>query len=907
MYSNKLNLIVFLLFVLISTSWSQTTGKIAGTVSDKSSGEALVGANVLLDGTQLGGSVDQNGAYFIINVSPGSYTLSFEMLGYKTVKVENVKVSVNRTAYVNVTLAPSVLTSDEVVVVTADKFANKKDQTSSMRAVSSDQIDKLPVETISGVVQMQAGVVNGHFRGGRSNEVSYMIDGMPVVESFGGNGSTVDLETESVSDLEVITGTFNAEYGRAMSGVVNAVTKDGSPKFKFSASAASGFYPTGHTDVFIGLSKIDFNRNQDYRFDVEGPILGNKLTFFATLRYQNSKNHLNGIRRFRVSDYSDYSSDDPSLWYSEHTGDGSFVPMNQSNNVSAMAKLTYKFQDGAKMSLMYNRNDDEWHGYNHAFKYNPDGVGAAYRVSDMLTIQFNQMLSRSAFYQINISALKNFNGNYLYKNAADSARYVHDGYLRSAGDVGFFTGGQQKGHNKRYLDDYNAKFDLTWQPNKQHGLKTGFLFTQHNLDNREQQIRNSYFNTDKENVLLPVDGQLKYIYYRPVVYGDESVYSDIYQVKPYEFSAYLQDKIELEDMVLNIGLRGDYFNPNTVYPSDRRNPGNQIFQGDASRTSVYNKADASLQFSPRIGLAYQLGDRAVLRFSYGHFFQMPPMYALYQNNSFLVAPTDYSTTMGNAQLKPQKTVSYEFGLEQQLFDGFNLGVALYYRDIYDLLSTKVITTYNQIEYGLYTNKDYGNSRGLEIKADYANGPFNANLNYTLQFTRGNADNPLQTFSRAGASQDPVKRLIVMSWDQRHTLNLTVGYHKNNWGISSTGYYNSGSPYSWAPISLSRLADINFAPNNDYRPAQLSVDLSANYTVPIGNTQSVKFYLLGFNILDRLNEIFVNSTTGRAYTAIVLPSDLNSHRQDFNDYYDRIRDPGQYAAPRYIKFGVSFNY
>ncbi|RMH66010.1 MAG: TonB-dependent receptor [Calditrichaeota bacterium] len=907
MHFNKYNLVFLITLMFMATAWSQTTGKIAGTVFDKASGEPLAGANVLLEGTSLGASVDGNGAYFIINVAPGTYTLSFEMLGYKTVKVEKVKVSVNRTAYVSVKLSPAVLTSDEVVVVTADKFANKKDQTSSMRAVSSDQIDKLPVETISAVVQMQAGVVNGHFRGGRSNEVSYMIDGLPVSEPFGGNGSTVDLETESVSDLEVITGTFNAEYGRAMSGVVNAVTKDGGPVFKVSASLASGFYPTGHSDVFIGLGKIDPFRNRDYRFDIEGPLWDKNLTFFATLRIQDNKNHLNGLRRFRVSDYSDYSSDDPSMWYTEHTGDNSYVPMNRSHNLSAMVKLTYKFDNGAKISMMYNRNDDEWHNYIHAFKYNPDGVPASFRISDMLSLRFNQMLTKNAFYQVNLSALNNFNGYYLYENALDSTKYVHDGYLRGTENVGFFTGGQLKNHNKRYLQDYNAKFDFTWQVNKQHGLKTGFLLTQHNLDNTEQQIRNLYFNTDKENVLLPVDGKLKYIYYQPVVYGNESIYSDIYKVNPFEFSAYIQDKIELEDMVLNIGLRGDYFNPNTVYPSDLRNPGNQIFQGDTSRSSVYKKAPASFQLSPRIGLAYQLGDKAVLRFSYGHFFQMPPLYALYQNNSFLVAPTDYVTTMGNARLKPQKTVSYEFGLEQQLFAGFNLGVALYYRDIYDLLSTKVVTTYNQIEYGLYTNKDYGNSRGLELKADFTTGSFNANLNYTLQFTRGNADNPLQTFSRAGASQDPVKRLIVMSWDQRHTLNLSVGWHQNNWGFSSTAYYNSGSPYSWRPISLSRLADINFAPNNDYRPTRLSVDISANYTLSLGDKQSLKFYLLGFNILDRLNEVFVNPTTGRAYTAIVLPSDIDSHRQDFNDYFDRIRDPGQYAAPRYLKLGVTFNY
>lgn len=85
-----------------------------------------------------------------------------------------------------------------------------------------------------------------------------------------------------------------------------------------------------------------------------------------------------------------------------------------------------------------------------------------------------------------------------------------------------------------------------------------------------------------------------------------------------------------------------------------------------------------------------------------------------------------------------------------------------------MLSAQVITTFNQIRYGLYSNKDYGNVKGLEVKYDYRSGSFSAYLNYTLQFTRGNADNPTQTFSRAGDSKDPIPRLIPMSWDQRHT-------------------------------------------------------------------------------------------------------------------------------------------
>ena len=105
----------------------------------------------------------------------------------------------------------------------------------------------------------------------------------------------------------------------------------------------------------------------------------------------------------------------------------------------------------------------------------------------------------------------------------------------------------------------------------------------------------------------------------------------------------------------------------------------------------------------------------------------------------------------------------------------SLELALYYKDIYNLLSTKIISTYNGIEYGLYTNKDYGNARGLEVKWRYQTGRFFANLNYTLAYTKGNADEPEQTFDRAGDNMDPIRRYIPMSWDQRQTLNLTGGY------------------------------------------------------------------------------------------------------------------------------------
>ena len=883
---------LLLIFFVSNLLVAQTTGKITGTIKDAETNKVLIGANIIVDGTYSGAATDVDGTYYILNVKPGTYSLTVNMIGYKQVKMENVRVSVNRTSTINALLEPTVI-EGETVIVEVDAITTRKDQTSTIKNISTDQIAKLPVENIGAIVGMQAGVVEGHFRGGRYNEVTYLIDGIQVDEVFGGGNSAVEIEPEVIQDLEIITGTFNAEYGKAMSGVVNAVTKDGSNRFEGSVSTAFGNYFTKNNDIFLGLDNKQIDRNQDYKFQISGPVIKDKVHFFINTRLQDNKNHLNGLRRFNVTDSSNFYSLNPLEWYSENTGDSSFVSMNGSSNQSILGKLSFSLFDGIRFSTMYSLNQDTWNGYDHGFKYNPDGMGSSHRRTDFFSFHWNHLISQKFFYDIKLSSMKNYGGSYLYENPLDSS-YVHDRYLESYGP-GFFMGGQQKDHSERTSDILGAKFDFNWQVNKNHSIKSGFQYSNYTIDNKWRQIRNEYFGTAEENLI-----------YKPKVFPDSTLYADIYTVKPTELAAYFQDKMEFDDMVINFGLRYDLFDPNSNFPSERRNPNNQLSLPD-SMMSAYPKADPQVQISPRFGLAYQLGGAAVLHFSYGHFFQMPPMYSLYENHSFLVAPSDYSTLMGNSELKAEKTITYEVGLWQELTQGMGLEVSLFYRDIYNLLSTRIISTFNQIEYGLYSNKDYGNARGLEVKLDYNSGFISSWINYTLQYTRGNADNPTQTFSRSGASMDPVNRFIPMSWDQRHTFNATVAYNKPTYGLSLTGYYNSGSPYTFSPIEESTLSRINLYPNNDYRPTKYHADLMAYYNLSISKKYKINFRLAVYNLFDRLNENSVDSKTGRAYTAVIKDTDRAGHRSNFNQFEDRIQNPAMFAAPRMIKFSTGINF
>ena len=880
-----------------------TTGKIAGRVTDKDTGEPLPGANIIIVGTGYGAATDADGDFFIINVPPGKYTVKATMMGYSAMQVDRVQVSISSTVNLNFALSPAVI-EGKTVTVTASMISYKKDQTSSVRHVSSDQIDVLPLENLGDVIRMQAGVVEGHFRGGRLNEVSYMVDGVPVDDSFGGTSSTVTIENDVVKDLEVITGTFNAEYGRAMSGIVNAITKDGGAGFHGRANLQLGNYYTSHTDLFIGLSPTEVARNRDYRLQFEGPLLKDKLSYFVNFRYQDNKNHLNGIRRFKVTDYSDYSSDNREEWFDIHNGDSSYVPMNYGLYNSFFGKLTFRPFPGLKASVTVTNNDDEWGDYSHAWKYNPDGMAHHDKTNRMYSFLLNHSIGKSMFYEFKASYVDNYYGNYLYKNPLDS-RYVHDRYAQSSGP-GFFTGGQQKNHTERTQKDFSMKFDITWQAQKNHSLKAGLLYIDHQLSNNYHLIQNKYRQQPNEYYNYFDEKLNTYIYpnYEPVILGDSTLYGETYNVNPKELSGYIQDKMEFDEMVINLGLRYDRFDPNTVYPSNLRNPANQLsFPDNPEKLSTYPRAEPKVQISPRFGLSYQLSGAALLHFSYGHFFQAPPMYAFYQNHSFLVAPTDYVTQTGNPQLQAQKTVQYEVGLWQEIVKGMGLEVNLFYRDIYDLLSMMVVSTYNQIEYGVYTNKDYGNVKGLEVKYDVSFGPINAFVNYALQYTRGNADNPTQTFTRAGQSKDPIARLIPMSWDQRHTISASVNFAKKKYSATLTGYYDDGTPYTWTPIAESRLTRVNLYPNNAKKPAKYRLDFFGYYDFDLSQRFKLRASLYIENLLDRKNELWVNGNTGRANEAIVRPVDLANHRSLFNTYEDRIVNPSAISAPRYIKFGL----
>jgi len=199
----KLFTIICLLPIIV---YGGTTGKIVGRITDSSTKEPLVGVNITILDTRLGASTDIDGNFVILNIPPGKYKVKVSSVGFKPIVFENVSVVVDRTVELNTELEATAVQVGELVVE-ARRPLIQKDLTSSISVMSREKIESLPISNFTELLSMQAGVVgNGssiHVRGGRSNEVAYMIDGMYVQDPLLG-GLATQIGNDAIQEMSLL-------------------------------------------------------------------------------------------------------------------------------------------------------------------------------------------------------------------------------------------------------------------------------------------------------------------------------------------------------------------------------------------------------------------------------------------------------------------------------------------------------------------------------------------------------------------------------------------------------------------------------------------------------------------------------------------------------------------------------
>ena len=1020
----KPSILLFALLILTAgaaTLLAGTTGKIAGRVMDATTGDPLIGANVVIKGTPLGASSDLNGNFVVLNIPPGAYTVTVSIIGYRTVQYENVRVNVDLTTQLAPTLQPTAVEL-AAVVVTAERKLVIKDMTSSLSTISADQIESLPVQNLQQVLRLNAGIIESdgrlHMRGGRPGEIAYWVDGISSTDVYDGRmGTTV--ENSAIQEVQIVSGTFNAEYGQAMSGIINIITKEGGSGYTGQLKIYGGDYisdddrfglyksiETVSDSSVAGLTRVvsserdhplrKINPMYSGELSLSGPVplAGDYLTFFLNGRYLYDEGYYYGRNWFRPNGTP---------------GDSSLVAMNPNKAVSIQAKLNFQPLSSLKLyyNIFWNKTDRErnYFRYNtadyqfnpsgqagftqfnvHDYKYNPYGLPQYHStgLTQMLTV--NQILSQSTFYEARISRFyseskqyvwedPNTGNTYLVSIIADDAKgiipevfnpYTSEGQVRldsitalggryeyvpdPSGPVGyidpesinspasysFLNKGMDVTNTTRSTSYWVGKVDFTSQLSTTHQLKAGTEFRLHNIALHGFELVPKTDATGQP--ITP---------FQPAVPAVGSIYRNDYERKPTELSAYIQDKTEFNDIILNIGLRYDYFDANSVVLADPTDPNiygpfknkniytnwvdmpadyagtidkyvaEQLTSGaireytpDERRAFMHKQADAKMSLSPRLGIAFPITDRGVIHFSYGHFFQTPEFQYLYSNPDFKVSSGSGYALFGNADLEPQKTVMYELGLQQQMSDDLGVDLTIFYRDVRDWVGTSpiVMTAKTGVAYSIFENKDYENVRGITLKVEKRfTDNYSFRADYTFQKAEGTYSNPQDAFNSQLANQAPVLNLIPMGWDQTHTLNAQFIFNVTGWTFSLIGRYWSGRPYTPAfPVaeSVGAGAVSGLTQNSARRPDQQNIDLTINRKFMLSTQLSLELFMNVYNVLDQRDATAVYGDTGSPeYTTNINPGKIPYTSNRVSTVQDYVNQPSWYTAPRRVEVGV----
>jgi outer membrane receptor protein involved in Fe transport len=948
-----ISILLLVAFVAAGQGYAQTTatGRILGKVVEAKTGEGLPGANVVVKGTYYGGTTDIDGNVRIERVNPGTYTVEVSLLGYKVFRFTNIKVEPGATATVSAKMEETVLTLDQDVVIIGERPLFDIEETASRRNIQQADIQAAAVQNVQAVVAMQPGVVMAdneiHIRGGRTHENAYLLDGISVQDPMAGSGFGLQLSPASIQEVEVITGGYNAEYGQATSGIVNITTREGSDKY----NGALGY----KTDHFGFNNDTRSNWNTDiYDMTLSGPepvttyvlpALG--VTFPGTLSFFGSAyaNLTDGFTRWVETVGHDYRPDGwvvkaPGGLYSSIYNGSTWAP-RRSNNYSWLTKLTWKPSSTIKLSYAYNQSvviDQNSQaiqatleyvepnpGYQYLFQMIPDSAQTFTQVNIQHSLSWTHTLSKQMFYELKLSRYTahirgDANGKAFsdYLEPQDIVTMPityynlgHDTVGVVPGD-GFYDLGSPTSWRDHFLTEYTIKGDLTNFFSEKNKFKTGF----------EMRFQN----------MQMVD------IYRPWV-KPLGFDHDIYSVKALQGAFYAQDNVTLSGMLLNFGLRLDYWAPGSFVDDIAADTSSALIISKALRQSYLDNTIElfgrrfKARLSPRLGISHPVSDNQTLFFSYGHFSKLPrPQFVYAKLNQGSVRS---SLPVGNPNLNPETTVAYELGLRNQLSGSDVLTVTAFYKDIFDYITEKTVLRVNTVGgaqyYSTYLNSDYGRVRGIEVeyKTRFGNW-FRGGVSGSYSIATGKSSTPNENVVRVQQGEPENIRENYLIWDRPVQVSMTMNFSVpkdqplfgvapgilDEWNAFVRVFFQSGKrytpqiytgndPVTGRPQYIADLDNVNGAIGDPW----FYIDLNIEKAINLGFGKLVASIEIQ-NVLDAKNSQVINPVTGRAYEyGDATPTSYN------DPLYPTLSgnvspfpySPARYLNPRTIRGSLSFRF
>jgi outer membrane receptor protein involved in Fe transport len=819
--------------------------------------------------------------------------------------------------------------------------------TSSSHIMGSEDISKSIVTDIKDIVTQQTGVVKDnneiYIRGGRNYENSFLLDGVSVQDPLSGTGMGLQLSANSLEEVEVITGGYNAEFGQATSGVINARTKEG----RYSEY---NFY-LSYTRDNLGNNK---NGGSSFNTDILEMNLGGpepiskylfkslkikppgEITFFANFFMGLSDGFY--VNRLKSENKYTENSGLAKQLYSSTFGGTRFAP-KQDNNWYWLGKITWRFTPQMKLSYSYNQsvsinqnssslqNNLEFvepsPGYQFDFQELLDNANTYTSQSLFHTLSWTHTTSPKTYYEVKLSRFytnlrADANGTNWdqYKEPLDIVKPPFQYYYIDSLNTGIIPGngfydvGNSYTWHDHYVIEYSGKIDYSHNFTPKSRLKAG--------------LEASYQDMQLIDIYQP--------WIKPM-----GLNNDVYKVYPSFGAAFVQHSLQYKGMILNYGLRFDYWFPGKLVDDAINNPNapipEQIRKNYIDHTFDFFGSRWKGRLSPRLGISHPITNNQTLFFSYGQFSKRPKPQFVYAKLNPQEAQSTYQK-FGNPDLNPETTVSYELGIRNQFTNNDVLTITAYYKNIYDYVSTRSIIInsgrYLGKSYISYFNQDYARTRGVELEYNKRIGAwFNGKFNFTYSVATGKSSSSDQGYLIATQGGQEIISENFLSWDKPFTASANMyflvekgkglfGFGRNildDITFKTRIFFQSGKRYT-PQIITGTLENgrTEFTPDYDNLYGKIAqnwfwIDLDLDKKIIVLDLELI-LRLQVQNLLNAKNSAIINPITGKAYeNGDPTPNSWN------DPFYPDLQaplnpypfDPSRYLAPRQVKFGIQVKF
>lgn len=864
-------------------SFAQNVGRIAGTVTDATTGESLPGANVVVVGTTRGAATDADGSYYILNVPPGRYELRASMVGYEAALVTDVIVNANRTTTIDFVLNDQAIGGGEVVV-TAERPDVERDKTSTSYIVRPEEVQALPgMRDIGDVLRLKPDVVDGHFRGGRLGEEFYSVQGMGIMNPLD-NSTAFTPIMSAVEEVEVITSGFGAQYGNAQSGVVRISMKEGDRTDWFTRFEArvrapgrkhfgpSVFDPEHQEYLRLLLIEGDIWLSGDPGADDPQPFYGSMASGLTSYFASDTLAQLAMARALYTQTRRDVNrSYGQQLDYSVEAATGGPINERMRMFVALRTLDEYPFlpteQPNVEQQVMGNIVADLWRG-------------AALRVSGGLVHERDNVFPSSN----SVSGYQQWLWDRVvglrYRkrtNVQLGARLTH-----SLSPSTFYEAQLNTLHTSDFVGSTPVPSTLPDTVDINWVVGTLAFPSNNSPDALDYQVGNHTFTNEKSRTISfdgsltsqvteghLVNGGLQVNAYTIDVSNFQNVRTtrllEDYTAHPFEAAVYLQDKMEFQGLIANVGLRLDAWYSGVDHYTDSYTP-----FGAPDSLGVFHpsqgareKPPVHLRVQPRLGVSFPITANTVFHLNYGAFMQRPSFQFIVSQR--LGQVDNHPEILGNPTLEPETTNSYDIGVLQGLGAGFTLDVSGYYKDVKNLIQQAQFTDERAgYQVASYFNLDYADIRGFRIALNKRRGALIGSLNYQYSYATGKSPNataasPLFSRDTLGVVTTDLTNVptrdIVLDFDRTHNLIVSLTYLTGdddgpeiagghpfaNMSFSVYSSVRSGRPYT-SPTDIRLI-------NTERTPTEYNTDVRITKHLPGLFGADVGLYLEVFNLLN----------------------------------------------------------